>query len=141
MKSSGQGFSNRADRGTDPTCGARFFPLLILLGCAPWNQPQNQPLQSENPALVEPATVGDGALYIGLAVSGGGFRATAFAHGMLWELRAAGVETGTPDGLLDHVHLVSGVSGGSIMAAQFGLNGPAGLTGFRDRVLVQDGDE
>lgn len=117
-----------------------LLPLLILLGCAPWNQPQNQPLQGENAPLVEPSTIGDGELYIGLAFSGGGFRATAFAYGMLEELRAAGVATGTPDGLLDHVHLVSGVSGGSIMAAQFGLNGPSGLTGFRDRFLTRDGE-
>ncbi len=114
--------------------------FLLLLGCAPWNEPQNQPLEGENAALVEGVTVGDGELYIGLAFSGGGFRATSFAYGMLEELRAAGVETGTPNGLLDQVRLVSGVSGGSIMAAQFGLYGPDGLTGFRDRFLVTDGE-
>ena len=31
-----------------------FLSLLLLLGCAPWNQPQNQPLQGENAA--PPAT-------------------------------------------------------------------------------------
>ena len=117
-----------------------LLPLLLLLGCAPWNQPRNQPLQGENLALVDPVTVGDGELYIGLAFSGGGFRATSFAYGMLEELRAAGVETGTPNGLLDQVRLVSGVSGGAIMAAQFGLNGPEGLTGFRERFLITDGE-
>ncbi len=117
-----------------------LLPFLVLFGCAPWNQPTNVPLQGENAPMVEPASVGDGELYIGLAFSGGGFRATAFAYGMLEELRAAGVETGTPDGLLDHVHLVSGVSGGSIMAAQFGLNGPAGLSGFREGFLLADGE-
>ena len=117
-----------------------LLPLLVLLGCAPWNQPLNQPLQGENASLVEPAVVGDGELYIGLAFSGGGFRATAFAYGMLEELRAAGVQTGTPSGLLDQVRLVSGVSGGSIMAAQFGLRGPAGLPGFREQFLLTDGE-
>jgi NTE family protein len=117
-----------------------LLPLLLLLGCAPWNQPLNQPLQGENASLVEPAVIGDGELYIGLAFSGGGFRATSFAYGMLEELRAAGVETGTPDGLLDQVRLVSGVSGGSIIAAQFGLKGPAGLTGFREDFLMTDGE-
>lgn len=114
--------------------------LLMLLGCAPWNQPQNQPLQGENAALVEPLTAGDGEIYIGLAFSGGGMRATAFAYGMLEELRAAGVETGTPNGLLDQVRLVSGVSGGSVMAAQLGLYGPEGLTGFRERFLITDAE-
>jgi NTE family protein len=117
-----------------------LFPLLLLLGCAPWNTPVNQPLTGENAALTQGQAVRDGELYIGLAFSGGGFRATAFAYGMLEELRAAGVETGTPDGLLDEVRLVSGVSGGSIMAAQFGLNGPAGLGGFRERFLLTDGE-
>lgn len=109
--------------------------LLVLLGCAPWNEPRNQPLQGENAPLADQGT-GDGELYIGLAFSGGGFRATAFAYGMLEELRAAGEG---PEGLLDEVRLVSGVSGGSIMAAQFGLRGPEGLTGFRD-FLASDGE-
>jgi predicted acylesterase/phospholipase RssA len=117
-----------------------LIPFLILLGCAPWNQPLNQPLQGENLSLVEGETVGDGQLYIALAFSGGGFRATSFAYGMLQELRAAGVETGTPNGLLDEVRLVTGVSGGSIMAAQFGLYGPDGLQGFREKFLITDGE-
>ncbi len=117
-----------------------LIPFLLLLGCAPWNQPQNKPLQGENAPLVASMAVGEGELYIGLAFSGGGFRATSFAYGMLEELRAAGVETGTPNGLLDEVRLVSGVSGGSIMAAQFGLYGPGGLAGFREKFLITDGE-
>ncbi|NJM84402.1 MAG: patatin-like phospholipase family protein [Tabrizicola sp.] len=114
--------------------------LLFLASCAPWNQPLNQPLQGENAALVEGAIVGDGELYVGLAFSGGGMRATSFAYGMLEELRAAGVVTGTPNGLVDHVRLVSGVSGGSVMAAQLGLYGPEGISGFRERYLVTDAE-
>jgi predicted acylesterase/phospholipase RssA len=123
-------------------CGMRraFFPLLLCLGCAPWNQPQNQPLQGENAPLVDPVTLGEGELYIGLAFSGGGMRATSFAYGMLEELRAAGVETGSPNGLLDEVRLVSGVSGGSVMAAQFGLHGPEGVAGFREKFLITDAE-
>ena len=117
-----------------------FLPLFLLFGCAPWNQPQNLPLQGENASLVEPLIAGDGEVYIGLAFSGGGMRATAFAYGMLEELRAAGVETGTPDGLLDDVRLVSGVSGGSVMAAQFGLFGPDGLTDFRENYLINNAE-
>lgn len=117
-----------------------LLPLFLLLGCAPWNQPQNEPLEGENASLVEPLTAGDGEVYIGLAFSGGGMRATAFAYGMLQELRAAGVETGSPNGLLDNVRLVSGVSGGSVMAAQFGLAGPEGLAGFRERYLITNAE-
>jgi hypothetical protein len=39
-------------------------------------------------------------------------RASAFAYGMLQELRAQGAITGTPNGILDSVRLVSGVVGG-----------------------------
>jgi NTE family protein len=114
-----------------------LLPLLLLLGCAPWNQPQNQPLAGENVPLTD-STPGDGELYIGLAFSGGGMRATAFAYGMLQELQAA--DTGTANGLLDNVHLVSGVSGGSVMAAQLGLRGPAGLQGFREDFLTTNAE-
>lgn len=117
-----------------------LVPLFLLLGCAPWNQPQNQILQGENASLFEPVTVGDGELYIGLAFSGGGMRATAFAYGMLEELRSAGAGADVPNGLLDDVRLVSGVSGGSVMAAQFGLHGPDGLAGFRERYLVTNAE-
>lgn len=113
-----------------------LLPLLILFGCAPWNPPQNQPLQGENAPLTDSAAADD--LYIGLAFSGGGMRATAFAYGMLQELRAA--ESGTPHGLLDNVRLVSGVSGGSVMAAQIGLNGPQGMTGFREGFLTTNAE-
>lgn len=113
-----------------------FLPLLILLGCAPWNPPQNQPLQGDN-APLSTETPGED-LYIGLAFSGGGMRATAFAYGMLQELQAT--QTGTPNGLLDNVRLVSGVSGGSVMAAQLGLKGPQGLQGFREAFLTTDAE-
>ncbi len=113
-----------------------LLPLLLLLGCAPWNQPQNQALQGENAALTDAAPGDD--LYIGLAFSGGGMRATAFAYGMLQELQAA--ETGTPNGLLDNVRLVSGVSGGSVMAAQLGLKGPPGMQGFRESFLTTNAE-
>jgi predicted acylesterase/phospholipase RssA len=113
-----------------------LLPLLLLLGCAPWNHPQNQPLQSGNAPLTDPAPGDD--LYIGLAFSGGGMRATAFAYGMLHELQT--VKTGTPNGLLDNVRLVSGVSGGSVMAAQLGLKGPEGMQGFRETFLTTDAE-
>ena len=113
-----------------------LLPLLLLLSCAPWNQPQNQPLQGENAPLSAEAPGDD--LYIGLAFSGGGMRATAFAYGMLQELQAQ--STGTPNGLLDNVRLVSGVSGGSVMAAQLGLKGPPGMQGFRESFLTTDAE-
>ncbi|MEI2686579.1 MAG: patatin-like phospholipase family protein [Cypionkella sp.] len=117
--------------------------LIFLVGCAAWNKPINAPLAGENPALVEvtPETIGSGEVYVGLAFSGGGMRASAFAYGMLQELQAQGAITGTNDGLLDTVRLVSGVSGGSVTAAQFGLYGPRGLDGYREKYLITNAEK
>jgi predicted acylesterase/phospholipase RssA len=118
-----------------------LLPLFALAACAAWNPPLNTALtDGPNMSLVaEDAPVGDGEVYIGLAFSGGGMRASAFAYGMTEELRAAGF--GAENGLLDHVRLVSGVSGGSVTAAQLGLNGPAGLVGYRERYLVTNAEK
>lgn len=120
-----------------------LFCLTFLTGCAAWNQPINLPLQGENVPLVDvtPESIGSGEVYVGLAFSGGGMRASAFAYGMLEELKAQAAITGTPDGLLDNVRLVSGVSGGSVTAAQFGLYGPRGLDGYRERYLITNAEK
>lgn len=117
------------------------FALTLLAGCAAWNQPLNTVLVGENASLVDEGAVGAGELYVGLAFSGGGMRASAFAYGMLQELRAQGAITGTPDGVLDSVRLVSGVSGGSVTAAQFGLWGAKGLDGYRERYLITNAEK
>ena len=118
-----------------------LLPLLLLAACAAWNPPVNAPLpEGANLSLVaEDAAPDEGEVWIGLAFSGGGMRASAFAYGMTEELRAAGF--GGANGLLDHVRLVSGVSGGSVTAAQLGLNGPEGLRGYRERYLVTDAEK
>lgn len=121
-----------------------FALTALLAGCAAWNTPQNLPLaDAKNLPLVEVTnqTIGEGEVYVGLAFSGGGMRASAFAYGMLEALREAGVSTATPNGLLDHVRLVSGVSGGSVTAAQLGLWGPAGLKGYREAYLITDAEK
>ena len=118
-----------------------LLALAFLAGCAAWNEPLNPPIAGTNAPLVDaPVTVGGDELYVGLAFSGGGMRASAFAYGMLEELKAQGAITGTPNGILDHVRLVSGVSGGSVTAAQFGLWGPKGLEGYRERYLLTNAE-
>lgn len=118
-----------------------LLPVLLLAACAAWNPPINTLLATgTNLSLVADDTLpGDGEVYIGLAFSGGGMRASAFAYGMTEALRAAGF--GAENGLLDHVRLVSGVSGGSVTAAQLGLYGPAGLNGYRERYLVTNAEK
>jgi NTE family protein len=43
--------------------------------------------------------------------------------------------------LIDHVDFLSGVSGGAITAAYFGLNGRPALSDFRERFLMRDAEE
>lgn len=88
----------------------------------------------------EPVDVGD--VIIGLSFSGGGTRAAAFAHGVLEQLQATPITiAGKPQTLLQQVQFVSGVSGGAVTAAYFGLHGPKALTDFRDRFLIRNAEE
>jgi len=116
--------------------------FAVLVGCSAVNAPINVASRSANPPLVEGdlAALPDDSIYIGLAFSGGGTRASAFAYGMLKELELAGVSSKTPHGLLDHVRLVTGVSGGSVTAANFGLKGPRSMIGY-EAYLKKNGEK
>src|SRR6476646_7733198 len=61
-----------------------------------------------------PKPTGAYAMKIGLALSGGGFRATIYHVGLVRFLRDAGI--------LPHVNHITAVSGGSIFAAHLCLN-------------------
>ncbi len=101
-------------------------PYAGFAGAAAARVAAEQKLHGENDGMV-----------VGLSFSGGGTRAAAFAYGVLDQL----ARTPGPHGrnaLLDRVGVVSGVSGGSIIAAYYGLKGRAGLADFRERFLVQD---
>ena len=116
----------------------------FLTGCAAINPPLNTVLpEGANAPLVDPEKIksDDGEIYVGLAFSGGGMRASAFAHGMLEELRAATATAENPDGILSEVRLVTGVSGGSVTAAYFGLHGPKGVDRYRDTYLIKDAEK
>jgi len=127
------------------TKSGRFaaFALALLAGCAAVNEPINQVASGPHPsagvAAQRPSS--DDDIYIGLAFSGGGTRASAFAFGMLQQLRATNRSTKNPNGLLSHVRLVSGVSGGSVTAAYYGLTGPRGLDTYRQTYLVRDAEK
>ncbi|MGH1356154.1 MAG: patatin-like phospholipase family protein [Thalassovita sp.] len=116
---------------------------LFLVGCSAVNKPLNQPLsEGQNPSLADVTLDAptDGEVYIGLAFSGGGMRASAFSYGLLEELRAQTASPKNPDGILSEVRLVTGVSGGSVTAAYFGLNGPKALNGYRENYLITNAE-
>jgi len=114
--------------------------FLLLAGCATFEPPLNTPVaggSSPMPQLTTPEVGGDTA--IALAFSGGGTRAAAFAYGVLRGVDR--VPTNDGKSYLDRVVFVSGVSGGSVTAAYFGLKGRAALTDFRERFLIRNAEE
>jgi NTE family protein len=114
--------------------------LLLLAGCATFNQPANLPVAvgaSPMGQLMPPDVGGDTA--VALAFSGGGTRAAAFSFGVLRGLDHLPTRDGKS--YLDRVIFVSGVSGGSVTAAYYGLKGRAALTDFRERFLIRDAEE
>lgn len=83
-----------------------------------------------------------GETVFGVAFSGGGMRASAFSYGVLNELDR--YEVVTEDGrqrMTDVIDLISGVSGGSVTAAYFGLKGREGLETFRTRFLERNAEQ
>lgn len=74
-----------------------------------------------------------------LAFSGGGTRAAALAYGVLKELRDTPVTTAAGSRrLLDEVHSISSVSGGSFTAAYYGLHGDGIFDDFEQVFLRQN---
>jgi NTE family protein len=120
---------------------------VVLTGCATLvhNEPVNQPLvASAGDTAVHDRELPDDSddLLVGLAFSGGGMRAAAFSYGVMSELDR--IEVGpkrAPTRLFDRVDFLSGVSGGAITAAYFGLKGRAALADFHDRFLLRNAEE
>ena len=81
-------------------------------------------------------------LLVGLSFSGGGTRAAAFAFGALGEFDRTRVRSGQSTvSLLDRLDFVSGVSGGSVTAAYYGLKKRAALDDFRENFLLRNAEE
>jgi len=129
----------------------RKLPVIALAaglaGCAILdNGPINIPVDSETGAPNAAADVvssDGGEMIVGVTFSGGGTRAAAFAFGVLRGFAETEVELGggRTANLLDRVDFVSGVSGGSVTAAYFGLKGRAGFLDFRERFLIRNAEE
>ncbi|MGB5904085.1 MAG: patatin-like phospholipase family protein [Xanthobacteraceae bacterium] len=115
---------------------------IALLGCVSvYNLPANVPLDSASINRLPPGSE-DRAddVVLGLSFSGGGTRAAAFAFGVLSELDRLPVR-GAEGSMLDRIDFVSGVSGGSITAAYYGLKKKLALDDFRERFLLKNAEE
>jgi NTE family protein len=116
----------------------------LLIACAQiHNDPINQPLL---PGAAPSVELGRGVetyyddTVIALSFSGGGTRAAAFSYGVLTALD----QTSTPNrstSLLDRVDFVTGVSGGSVLAAYYGLKKRKALADFKERFLLRNAEE
>jgi NTE family protein len=120
--------------------------LLTACASAIQNDPVNQRLAA-NPREVE-TDLATGVetnyddMVVALSFSGGGMRAAAFSYGVLEGFDQTRVPTRAgAASLLDRLDFLSGVSGGSILAAYYGLKGRAALGDFRQRFLLVNAEE
>ena len=117
--------------------------LLLLGGCA--SRPVNPPIAHADPKAgyrfeTHQAQVENKGNLVILAFSGGGTRAAAFSYGVLEFLRRTEVVTaqGEKGHLLDHVDIITGVSGGSFTALAYGLYGDKLFDDYEQRFLKRD---
>lgn len=106
--------------------------------------PFNKPLtELTEPQSARSATAVRDGLILGLAFSGGGTRAAAFGYGVLKEVDATTLHLPgrPPSSLYNHISFVSGVSGGSVLAAYVGLRNREALTDFREKFLLRNAEE
>src|SRR5215216_849174 len=122
--------------------GTALFAAGLLLGACgtSFNEPINVPV-IPSAARTIPAGLPDvgGDTVVALAFSGGGTRAAAFAHGVMRGLDRIPTDAGGT--YFDKIVFISGVSGGSIAAAYYGLRGRAALLDFRERFLIRNAEE
>ena len=133
----------RAIRG-----GRVIASAALVVGCTQVirNDPINLPLTA-NPLQVEadlgadvPSNYDD--TVVALSFSGGGMRAAAFSYGVLTGFDQTRLQTRSgPVSLLDRLDFLSGVSGGSVLAAYYGLRGRDALGDFRQRFLLVNAEE
>jgi len=121
-----------------------FIVLLSALSACssltPWRNP---PLPPGTPDTgVDTARLTektDPSFIIVLSISGGGARAAAFGYGVLKELADTQIRwNGHTQTLLSQVDVVRGVSGGSIVAAYYALNGSKTFPAFKNDYLYKD---
>jgi NTE family protein len=118
---------------------------VLLASCASINNdPVNKPLEAmaqQDVVSRESETLFDDTV-IALSFSGGGTRAAAFSHGVLLGLSEASMPVrGGRESLVDRIDIISGVSGGAVPAAYYGLKKRAALDDFREKFLLRNAEE
>ena len=117
---------------------------LLLSGCSLVHyhvNEQNAVYSPNSGYRVQSTNLAPGAskMFMVVMFSGGGARSAALGYGVLEELARNKFEwQGKSERLFDEVDLVYGVSGGSILAAYYGLHGEDVLKEFNDKFLNLD---
>lgn len=119
---------------------------VLLMGCSstrPWvNAPLPGGLVPPDPDRVQAlggTAPEDLSIIAAVTLSGGGARAAAFGYGVLQALHETPMASnGRSTSLLDHVGFISGVSGGSIVAAYYAAFGADTFDRFEPEFLRQN---
>ncbi|MGJ7510753.1 patatin-like phospholipase family protein [Variovorax sp. GT1P44] len=110
-----------------------------LAGCSsvrPW---MNAPLVAANASPAPIAASPDPSLVVAVTLSGGGARAAAFGYGVLSELHRTSFHwNGRDTDLLSSTDVITGVSGGSILAAYYAAFGANKLPDFERDFLREN---
>ena len=124
--------------------GTAAAVCCLLVACSsvrPWQNPvaKEAPSPGPAPAAGPVRDIRDRPIVAVVALSGGGARAAAFGLGVLRELKATTFTwAGRTSSLMDQVGLISGVSGGSILAAYYAAFGDETFTRFEPDFLLDD---
>lgn len=119
---------------------------VILTGCSSYGVINNaeqtnryKPVESDYSMKSVLQHKPQGKVALVLTFSGGGTRAAALAYGVLQELNETKVTINNKTtSLLDEVDIISAVSGGSFIAAYYGLNGKRTFKDFESVMLKKD---
>lgn len=128
---------------------AQFKSLLLILFCCALSacatRPVNPPIDNVPAEKVYSfERKGDQTTHkstlVALAFSGGGTRAAAFSYGVLEALRKTEFVNaqGQKSRLIDHVDVITGVSGGSFTALAYGLYGDKLFDEYESRFLKRN---
>jgi predicted acylesterase/phospholipase RssA len=122
--------------------GALVAALVILSGCVARDVGPINTVSSEAPPPTPkfiPDGGDDGSTVMALAFSGGGMRASAFAFGVLTALDDIVVdEAPYRRSMVDNIRMISGVSGGAVVAAYFGYKGRDDYRDLDRKFLYRD---
>ena len=132
----------RLRRAALALCSAAALALLPACSTTrPWQNLPDSRGEPEAPTAPEAIRRAEssGSIVEAVTLSGGGARAAAFGLGVLRELKETRFRwEGRQTNLLDEVSLISGVSGGSVLAAHYAAFGDESLQTFEKDFLLTD---